>query len=88
MANPQFISLPAGLWLPVAINVTAGQIHKVLSGPTYLQTYRMTGQAAPTLKSDGVIWDALQNHLEISASAEIDVYIWCDGAAGRVRVDL
>lgn len=86
MANPVITACPAGQWTKVATNVTAGQVHKIITTPFYLQTYRDTGQTAPTAQSEGVMFSG--NSLDISASAGIDVYIWAGGAAGSVRVDL
>jgi hypothetical protein len=52
----------------------------------YLHTYRTTGLAAPTLQTEGVPITTIS--ADISFSAGADVYIWCIGAAGSVRVDL
>lgn len=89
MAIPVFEDCPAGEWTIVATNVTVGQIHMITLTPgLYQQTYRDTGEAAPTLESDGVPAFPGGEPLAISADAPIDVYIWPKGAAGRVRVDL
>lgn len=86
MADPVIIACPVGEWTPVAINKTTGVVHILKTDvDNYLQTYRDTGEAAPTLISEGVPFDT---PLVISASAPIDVYIWCMGEAGSVRVDL
>ena len=89
MADPVFVNIPAGEWTKIATNVVTGQVHKVLSIPVYMQTYRLTGGGAPTLLTDGVL--AFANGAvtdQVSASAAIDVYLWCVGSAGRVRVDI
>lgn len=89
MPNPVFVNCPKNVWTKVATNVNAGFIHKVYLIPySYLQTYRLTGEAAPTLKSDGVM--AFEHSIteEISATAGIDVYLYPITAGGRVRVDL
>ena len=89
MANPTFVNCPKDSWTKVATNVTTGIIHKVYLEPySYLQTYQLTGEAAPTLKADGVP-AFLENRREaISATAAIDVYLYPITAAGRVRVDV
>ena len=87
MANPLEVTCLAGQWTKVATNVTSGSISKkVVSSSRFLQTYKMTGQAAPTLISDGVAFDDPSE--TILASSAIDVYIWVVGKDGVVRVDL
>lgn len=86
MADPVITACPVGVWTLVATNQTTGVIHVLKTDAArYLQTYRMTGNPAPTLLSEGVPFTEL---LQISASLGIDVYIWCQGKAGSVRVDL
>jgi len=89
MPNPVFVSCPKNVWTKVATDVTTGIIHKVdLTPYEYLQTYRLTGQAAPALKSDGV--PAFENRRRevISATVAIDVYLFPIADAGKVRVDI
>jgi hypothetical protein len=87
MADPLVIAIPENTWTKVATNVTNGMVHLLTaSRGIYLQTYRLTGEAAPTLVSEGVrIFD---NEAEISSESSIDVYIYCQGEAGSVRVDI
>jgi len=86
MADPVIEACPAGEWTAVATNQTTGVIHILKTDPDkYLQTYRDTGEAAPTLIGEGV---PFEGSLQISAAAGIDVYIWPIGKAGNVRVDL
>jgi len=88
MADPVFVDCTADAWVPVATNVITGQIWKASNAPRlYLQTYRMTGGAAPTDQAEGVPALISGNDV-ISATAAIDVYIMAVGAAGRVRVDV
>lgn len=89
MSNPAFIDCPAGAWTKIATNVVSGNIYKMITEPQYLQTYRLTGEAAPTLIAEGV--QAFIENPEkeiISAIEPIDAYLWCIGAAGRVRIDI
>lgn len=88
MANPATIATPADQWTKVATAVTGGQLHKVISSPMYLQTYRLTGQGAPQGRAEGVAVFEFTDHAAISFAAASDVYIWCDGGAGAVRADL
>lgn len=88
MANPVTVDCPQDTWTIVAQNVTAGQIKMLTKGPVYLETYRMTGEDAPTESSEGVAI-FLDTYAEvISASAAIDVYVMARGSAGKVRADL
>ena len=88
MSNPVFIACPADQWTKIATGVTAGMIHKINVEPHMLQTYRDTGDAAPTIRSDGVPVFTKEYHEEIKSGQAIDVYLWSDGLAGNVRVDL
>lgn len=86
MANPAIINCPVGEWTLVATDVTTGVVHILTTSPSrYLHTYRDTADPAPTTQPEGVSFDT---PLTISASAGIDVYIWCLIKSGSVRVDL
>ena len=87
-ADPSLIVITKDTWQKVATNVTTGQIHiKNTSPDSYFQTYRITGNPAPTVSDEGVYmpWGKLQT---ISSAAGIDVYIYCKGKDGRIRLDL
>jgi hypothetical protein len=90
MADPVIIECPAGVWTLVASNVTAGRIKMASTAPNqYLETYRMTGNPAPTDQSEGV--PAFPDDgatAEILSAAPIDVYIMAVGKDGKVRADL
>ncbi len=90
MSNPVFVDCPANTWTKVATNVVVGQIWRVLTTPKYLNTYRTTGDAAPTLRSDGtpIFVTGEPDHEKIEANTGIDVYIYSIRKAGRVRVDV
>jgi hypothetical protein len=88
VSAPVTVICPEGQWSIVA-TATTGQIHKIINGPTYLQTYRPTGSAAPTSRNEGVrIFSDGCLHADISFSSTADIYIWCDNGNGRVRVDV
>lgn len=89
MANPVVIDIPAGAWTKVATNVLSGTIHKINDVPTkYLQTFRDTGDPAPTTDADGAELFSDTTYATISNKAYIDVYVWAVTRAGKVRVDL
>lgn len=90
MANPVFVDCPEDVWTKVATNVTTGIIHKKSERPEeYLQMFKLTGDPAPTLKTDGArIFQDLDISEKISATVGIDVYVYPSGAAGRVRIDV
>jgi len=86
MANPALIDCPEGQWTKVATDVTSGVIHTISDAPAkYTQTYRATGDAAPTTIAEAV---PFKDELIISASVGIDVYVWPQGAAGKIRAGL
>lgn len=86
MADPVIIACPEGEWTIVATNVTTGVINILkINVDRYFQTYRDTGGGAPTLLAEGVPFDKV---LQISASSGIDVYVWCKGKLGSIRVNL
>jgi hypothetical protein len=86
-ATPVLTTVTAGGWVKVATGITTGQIHFRSTAPDACwQTYRDTTDPAPTLQSEGVRVQ-LQESYDVSAAAAIDVYIWCDGADGQIRVD-
>lgn len=90
MANPVVVSLPDGEWTLVAENVVTGFIKKLSAseGVHILETYRLTGEAAPTLKAEGAL--AFEDSVVevITSTVAIDVYMWADGAACSVRADI
>ncbi len=99
MADPVIIEIPEGAWKLVAENVTNGSIHRLKTDVKYYQTYRPTGEAAPTNPSTPreVTEEAVRlfgsgNQVSISSSDAIDVYLLTvsdpGGRTGKVRVDI
>jgi hypothetical protein len=86
MPDPVIVPCPKGEWTKIATNVTQGNVHLIDTRATYLQTYRETGEAAPTEVVEGV--SIPRPGAPIAAVSGIDVYIWCERAAGSVRVDV
>lgn len=89
MADPTRVTCTANTWKKVASNVTSGQVGKLNKRPNlYLQTYRMSGNAAPTSGTEGIPVFVNSDSEEISAAAGIDIYIMAVGNDGEVRVDV
>lgn len=86
--NPEFIAIPADSWTKVATAVTTGQIWKAQSTAAYLQTYRLTGETAPTDRSEGMKLFSNSDSEIIDSSDPIDVYVFAIGEAGRIRADV
>ena len=89
MANPIIVSCTVDTWVKVATNVTSGMIHKrTKKNSIYLQTYRETGDPAPTDINEGVELFITSDSVGISSDTNIDVYIRCIGETGSIRVDV
>jgi len=101
MAIPVIVNIdPEWAWEIVATSVKSGMIHRIKSTVSYYQTYRLTGQAAPTAPTVGTIpTEAIEifiqsNSMPISSQELIDVYIMCKNKdadvldTGQVRVDV
>ncbi len=87
--NPAIVTCTLDVWVKVADAVMVGLIHKISNAPTlYKQTYRVASDPAPTDDTDAVVAFADGGPLEISADANIDVYIKAKGSEGSVRRDL
>ena len=92
MADPTIVACAVDTWVKVATAVAAGQVHIITTAGSegenlvYLQTYRTTGGAAPTLKTEGI--PLIQLSTPIESSFDIDVYIMATGAAGSIRIDV
>lgn len=86
MANPALIVCTKDTWIKVASAVTSGMVRKITKGVSYLHTYRVASDPTPSNITDAVKF--LGDSIPISASAAIDVWIYAQGAAGKVRVDL
>jgi hypothetical protein len=90
--TPQVIEIPAdNKPHQVAFNIVKGFIHTVKTRAelTYLQTYRKTGDPAPTDFSDSIQWVPSQGGIPINTSTGIDVYIGVVGdIPGEIRLDI
>ena len=86
MANPAIVSCPKNTWTKVATNVTAGQVKVQDQSALYFETYRLTGNSAPTGITE--LSGLHGKTITIAASAAIDVYIYCQRNDGLVRVDV
>lgn len=87
MANPVVVPCPADAWTKVATAITSATVKKLNVRPNiYLETYRVTGGAAPADKTGANPIDAT-GELNVASAVAIDIYIQPVGAAGSVRVD-
>jgi hypothetical protein len=90
MPDPAVIACPTGQWTKVATNVVSGNISKIRPLAKYFQTFRLTGNPAPTDLSEAVpMFQGTEKLAEqINSNSAIDVYVYCKVRAGSVRVDL
>lgn len=88
MANPAIIACALGQYTKVATNVTEGVIRldQATDPGDVLQTFRLTGQGAPTDGAEGRQFP--MKDYPIGAIAGIDVYLWPLKRAISVRVDV
>ena len=87
MPDPELITCPDGVWTKVATAVRTGMIHIKDLSPAYFQTYRVTGEAPPPANLNEAVSVSVDG-AAILGNEDIDVYIYAQGAEGRVRVDL
>lgn len=84
--NPAIVTCTKDQWTKVITAQVSGRIHVLNDSPSaYYQTYRLTGESAPTDLTEAV---KLTNTLEMSSTAAIDVYVYAKDKAGSVRVDV
>lgn len=100
MADPNIIEIDEWEWVKVATDVVTGIIHRLITTVYYYQTYRLTGESAPTTPTQGTIPEEAVKIFETSAQEHIssimpvDVYIMVanqdDDAddAGKIRIDI
>ena len=99
MADPQIVNIPEWVWTKVATAVTTGLIHMLESKVYYYQTYRPSGESAPSVPTLGTIPEEAirmftQGAEQISSSELIDVYIMSQNSdddatdTGKIRIDL
>ena len=87
--NPYLKTIDEETVVKVASNVTSGIINKHRfkgRDMTYLKTYRLTGQSAPslvTIKDEGVLmFSDNPEQDKITSSVAIDIYVYCNNADG------
>lgn len=98
--DPVIFNIPEWTWQKIATGVTTGIIHRLTTVVYYYQTYRLTGEAAPTTPTIDIIPDEAArifdqlNYEPINSAEPIDIYIMCanqdDDAndIGKIRVDV
>jgi hypothetical protein len=89
MPNPVTIPCPENIWTLVEDDQVFGFLYKKKNNPNrYLYTYRLTGEAAPTDRSEGAaIFEDGKNCKFIIAGLGIDIYVMAVGGDGEVRYD-
>jgi hypothetical protein len=88
MAAPAIVSCAQDAWTKIATGVTACKIWKIIGTALYSLSYRATTDPAPTgLTEAGAILFQDKNYYDFTSGASADVYIYCRGDAGSVRVD-
>jgi hypothetical protein len=92
MADPTNIACTQDAWTQVAAAVTNGQLFLRKTEAVYWYTYRDAGGVAPTTVTDkvdeGILMRPGSGGIPISSSASIDVYVWCENAAGEIGAHL
>jgi len=87
MANPVITAVTKGAWVKVATNVTCVNVQILNTLPSaYSWTYRATGDPAPTLATEKVPLEFPGR--DFASQNDFDLYVWCDGDNGSVRVDV
>lgn len=88
MANPIKVNISADTWVKVAENVTSGLITiKQWQPSRYYQTYRVTGDPAPTGDYNEDTSTVTTGHeINIAALEAIDVYMYCVDQSGEVVI--
>lgn len=93
MANPVYIDLPVNVITKVLTNVTAASIKVSRNqGADIFETYKITGDPAPTELSEFTPWDVVTFPIaSINVTAGIDVYLYAKTIGNvqsvKVRID-
>lgn len=82
--DPAIVVCTANTWVKVATDVTKTTITPRLTKPTYLYTWRDTGNTAPTNNNDALPLPIAGVIIDISPA--VDVYVKARNYAGSVRV--
>lgn len=85
MTNPTLTTITKGSWVKVATNVTCISAWIMKPRATYGWTYRDTAGAAPTLMTESA--KLPYPGRSFSSGTAFDLYIWCEGADGALRLD-
>lgn len=96
MPDPYIQPIPEGIWQMVAYNVRVATIHRRIrwSTPkqqniTYYQTYRLTDEAAPIDPPPDAIDLIWNTKVLIFGNIQYaDIYMYCIGGDGEVRVEI
>jgi hypothetical protein len=85
MADPTLVSITKGSWVKVADAVASITVWITKQTAIYSWTYRDAGGVAPTLATEKIklSWPGMS----FDPTGAVDLYIWCDGEDGSVRLD-
>jgi hypothetical protein len=84
MSNPVIVNISEGSWVKVATGIERCRVYIQDAEAQYYWTHRKTTEAAPTSFIEAVL---LENGEDIRPIYSIDLYIWCRGGTGTVRID-
>ena len=83
MATVNDVDCPAGRFTKVTTGMKKGSLTPLNNLPeNYLYATILTGEAAPTLIDEGVIF---QKPLVYDADVALDIYVWPIVNAGKIR---
>jgi len=88
--NPEFpVAVPKDVWTKIAIGVLTGTVYNKKTAVGYFQTFRVTGDPAPTDLEEGVgMFLDNPGYEEISSDSPIDVWVYSVKEDGKLRVDV
>jgi len=87
MANPVNVPLPKGVWVKVATAVVTGRITiKEWQASNYWQTYRLTGEAAPTDTTTATL--GFKPEILLQSQEDSDFYMMARVYSGSVVVSV
>lgn len=85
MANPTLTTVTKGSWVKVATGVTNISV-RFMQQDIAAWTYRLTGDPAPTLKTEKA--KLVYPGMNFCSSAAFDLYIWCESEDIPFRLDV
>jgi hypothetical protein len=88
MPNPQIVQCPQNQWTLIATDQIFGYLYSMSKKPeSYLFTYRLTGEPAPTEITEGSPIFRTDEKKFIISGVGIDIYVMAVGNSGAIRYD-